>query len=615
MRSLFGNLHSPSSFSPLSGRPPGRSTRGSGLFWSLLCALAGGLQAASLAWPFAWGTSWLSAGQPSGVLQVFSLALLVWALRHVHRVGQGVWRAWVFATAWLAGTFWWLFISMHTYGGLAGWLSALAVFALAGALAMYYALAAGMLCAWAPRHRVLQAGLFASLWTMAELARGQWLTGFPWGAGGYAQVDAMAGFAPWVGVYGMGAISALLAYALAVIIPESLDGLYQRLVLPRNAQRLGRVPVARPSPTAFRLGLSLLGLVGLVTLALALALQPAWQETGREATADAGPLKVWLLQGNVPQDEKFEPGTGVLKAMSWYPQQIALAAKSPDAPDIVVASETALPLLPQQFSPIMWAGLMAETAKPAKGMSVMVGLPMGSYESGYTNSVLGLTPEGAKAFARRLPMEATQPELAKVFDDRTAGFYRYDKHHLVPFGEFIPPLFRWFTDLMHIPLGDFDRGALVQPSMLVAGQRLAPNICYEDLFGEELAALLVQDEQSSPTVLVNLSNIGWFGDSVAIDQHLQISRMRARELGRPMLRATNTGATAAIDHTGVVTAAMPRLTEGHVEAEIRGRSGLTPFAQWAGRYGQLPLWGVCLLVMVLSARLRRRSRRQRRTGS
>jgi apolipoprotein N-acyltransferase len=138
---------------------------------------------------------------------------------------------------------------------------------------------------------------------------------------------------------------------------------------------------------------------------------------------------------------------------------------------------------------------------------------------------------------------------------------------------------------------------------------LAPNICYEDLFGEELAAQLVPPADRlldgldvTPTVLVNVSNIGWFGDTVAIDQHLNISRMRAIELQRPMLRATNTGATAIIDHHGRVQAQLPRYTRGELNGTFEGRSGLTPFAWWAGRWGLMPLWVVCLLVCLWSTR-------------
>ena len=129
-------------------------------------------------------------------------------------------------------------------------------------------------------------------------------------------------------------------------------------------------------------------------------------------------------------------------------------------------------------------------------------------------------------------------------------------------------MFRWFTELMNIPLGDFRRGGLAQAPFVWQGQRIAPNICYEDLFGDEIGAGF-RNEDEAPTVLLNVSNIAWFGDSVAIDQHLAISRMRALEFQRPMVRATNTGATAVIDHRGRVTHALPR---AHARrAERRGR--------------------------------------------
>ena len=203
-------------------------------------------------------------------------------------------------------------------------------------------------------------------------------------------------------------------------------------------------------------------------------------------------------------------------------------------------------------------------------------------QAGYTNSAWGLSPAMLQGRDGGFP------------GDR---FYRYSKQHLVPFGEFIPPTFRWFTDLMNIPLGDFARGDLVQPGWNWAGQRVAPNICYEDLFGEELAASF-RDPATAPTVMVNLSNIGWFGDTVAIDQHLQISRLRALELGRPMLRARPTPAPRRPSTTrGVVTHRLPRLTRDRLEASVQGRTGLTPYATWASRWGQGPVWLLSLAVV------------------
>lgn len=626
MRSLFGSLHAPSSFNPMSRRPPGRSARGGGFVWLLVCLLGGALQAGSIAWPLhGWSLPGTVQGQPSGWWQIGSLALLVLALQFATRIGQAAWRGWVFSTAWLTGTFWWLFISMHTYGGLPAWLAALAVVALAGALALYYAVAVAFLCAWAPVSRSAQALLFAALWTLAELARGHWFTGFPWGAGGYAQVDLMAPWAPLVGVYGMGLLAALLAYALASLLSgtwrhftawmespanrptrRALGGSAPTAPAPRVQARL--VPGWRGDwPEALRSLAVCLVLVAL--LASLLGGGAAWRGLGQRDTASAGDLRVWLLQGNIAQDEKFEPGSGVPQALSWYPQQIAEAVQaaraSASGPQLVVAPETAIPLLPSQLGPSFWQPLLGQLAQqPAgTGVSALLGLPLGSLERGYTNSVWGLNAGAANRLQDQVSLD--------VPDN---GLYRYDKHHLVPFGEFIPPLFRWFTDLMNIPLGDFNRGGLAQPAWAVAGQRVTPNICYEDLFGEELAASF-RDPRAAPTVLVNLSNIAWFGDSIAIDQHLHISRLRAIELGRPMLRATNTGATAVIDHQGRVTHQLPRLTRDRLEATVQGRSGLTPYARWTAQWGLLPLWIGCagLALLVASARnLGRRGARTRR---
>jgi apolipoprotein N-acyltransferase len=612
MRSLFGQLHTHSSLAPLSGQaPPSAFNASRAWAWALICLAAGAVQAASLAWPsFSW-SAWpgTAPGQPSGLWQIASLAVLALALQRSRRVGQAAWRGWLFAWSWLACTFWWLFVSMHTYGGLAAWMAVLAVLALAGGLALLYAGAATLLALTAPRSRGGQILLFAALWTMAEMARGRWFTGFPWGAGGYAQADLMGALAPWVGVYGMGALAAILAFALAAAVHRLVFGAHQF----STARRKQRSPLDAASRV-------LTALVGLLVVGSLVGL--SWSDRLREAalayTVPHGELRVWLLQGNIPQNEKFESGTGVGRALTWYPQQIAAAqaavkARQPGAPQLVVAPETALPMLPQQLPAAgFWRPLMRSIAdQPAslgdQRMAALVGLPLGSFETSYTNSAWGITSDAA---GQAIGLLAGQDDGAHLQPGGGsapgAPFYRYSKHHLVPFGEFIPPWFRWFTDLMHIPLGDFGRGLLVQPQWQHAGQRISPNICYEDLFGEELAASFA-DPASAPTMLINLSNIAWFGDTLAIDQHLQISRLRAMELGRPMLRATNTGATAVIDQRGAVTHQLPRLTLGRLEATVQGRSGLTPYAQWAVIWGLWPIWVVCggiLLVALLAQLLR-----------
>lgn len=528
-------------------------------------AVGRGLSPGVLAWAagagclHAWSLAVPGLGQPVWGLQLVALGWLVDRLRGVatrdaaqapagwvRAAARGALLAWVFATSALAATFWWLFISMHVYGGLAAPLAVAAVGALAGGLALYYALAGAVVsvCFWRfPGMKWSGAALiFAAAWTLAELARGRLLTGFPWGAGGYAHVDGpLAGYAPWLGVYGMGALAAVVATLLAGAI---------------RAGRGGGVG------TAVRL------LAGVAAVALLPMASPAF-------TRSAGEMSVALLQGNIEQGEKFEPARGIVDALQWYGERLRDSRAS-----LVVAPETALPLLPEQLPPGYFDALERRFAEGEQ--AALIGLPLGNPVEGYTNSALGLAPGRA------------QP-------------YRYDKHHLVPFGEFIPPMFRWFVDLMHIPLGDFRRGPLQASAFEWEGQRLAPNICYEDLFGEELAVRFARAD-AAPTALVNLSNIAWFGDTVALAQHLQISRLRALELERPMLRATNTGVTAVIDHRGRVQAMLEPLTRGVLEARFDGRVGRTPYARWVAAWGLWPLALVCFGVLLAVALWGRRAR-------
>src|SRR5450759_1479865 len=202
-----------------------------------LALLAGAAHAASLAWPFssqATLLAWigLRPGQPVWWLQLLALALLAWLVaggrsHDRDRGGGPAWRpaalwAWLFSTAWLVGTFGWLFVAMHTYGGLPGVLAALAVLALAALLALYYAAVCGLFVALAPVNRAWAAIIFAVLWMLAELARGVWLTGFGWGAAGYAQVDGpLAGYAAWIGAYGLCALTAWLAMTLLQVFQSA----------------------------------------------------------------------------------------------------------------------------------------------------------------------------------------------------------------------------------------------------------------------------------------------------------------------------------------------------------------------------------------------------------
>ena len=578
--------------------------------WRLtLSVVAGVVHGFSMAWPaFALGDVLGVTGQSSGFLQCFSLGILAAILLQVasqdaqptgfiasNRVqsksksqGQFAWRQGaligaVFATSAMAATWGWLYVSMHRYGGLPSWLAALAVLLLAAGLSLYFAAAGGVWVALF-RRSILSARmtegryatqsdgmtlaefkqgllgivLFGALWTMAELCRGQLLTGFPWGAGGYAHLQStLAGYAPWLGVYGMGAIAAGVAMGVPVVVSSLMAGRTKAWLM-----------------------------LGMVLLSVSVVIPIGLQNSGAEFTQAAGKLKVRLLQGNIPQDEKFIPGQGVQQALSWYGEQL-LANTEP----LVVTPETAIPVLPQQLSPLYWQALKNKYAPspaqnqlpdqkpdqlanplPVVPQTALIGLPMGASGVGYTNSALALGPE----------------EVA----------YRYDKLHLVPFGEFVPPFFQWFVRMMNMPLGDFAQDRPPAGVLKWQGQRLLPQICYEDLFGEEMARYFAKPEQA-PTVFVNMSNLAWFGDTTAIPQHVAISRMRAMEFQRPILRATNTGLTGLVDANGEVVASLPNFTRGALVLEFEGRSGLTPYAHWTSQWGLAPLWWLCIAIVLV----------------
>jgi len=495
-------------------------------------ALAGALHAFALS---PWVADWAACAP--ALVQSVALWCLLRKLAHSASPGRAAAASWAYGTAWVMGATLWLYVSLHQYGGLPSWLSVLAVALLCGALSGYMALLGWAWRRWRLGTVAFDALLFAALWALAEMARAQILTGFPWGASGYALIDTpFDKLAPWLGVYGMGAV---WAWGCAV------------LALAWRAE----AGSARAWP------------VVAAAIASYLAL---WWSGPHAFTQDLGkPLTVTLLQGNVPQEQKFDAEWQV-PMLVWHAQQLMQAPGQ-----LVVAPETAIPLLPSQLPEGYWRELNAAFAD---GRHALLGLPLGNFDVGYTNSVAGLSASSAE-----------RPDL----------FYRYDKHHLVPFGEFIPTGFHWFVRMMNMPLGDFSRGPVAAPSFTVRDQRVAPTVCYEDLFGEEIAARFV-DAGLAPTVLANVSNLAWFGESVAIHQHLQVARLRSMEFQIPTLRATNTGATVVIDATGRVTHRLPNNTRGALQAEVQGRQGVTPFAWWAGRFDLWPMWALGLFVVALA---------------
>lgn len=365
-------------------------------------------------------------------------------------------------------------------------------------------------------------------WVLVEWVRSWLFTGFPWLNVGYTQIDGpLAGFAPLVGVYGVGWLIALSA------------GLC--------------VWTLRVSGAARWVGPLLLVVIWFTGLGLA---QIDWTQTA------GAPIRVSLVQGNIPQDEKWDPQQQAatmekylgLTRGEWYPQN---GRKS----DLVIWPETAVPAFYDQVEESFLIPLRDEARRV--GSDLLTGIPVLDREKWeYYNAVISLgEEEGA-----------------------------YYKHHLVPFGEYLPlrKIFGALLQVMPLPVADFNSGRLDQPLIRAAGYPVGISICYEIIFGEEVIAQLPQ-----AAYLVNVSNDAWFGDSLAPHQHLEMARMRALETGRFLLRATNTGITAIIGPDGHVREHGPQFETVVVRGEIEPRSGATPYVRW----GNWPVVIAALLVV------------------
>lgn len=466
---------------------------------------------------------------PFGLFPVALVALAVLTHLWITARGPG-------AAAWLGFTFGfgmflagvsWVYVSLHRFGGMPAPLAAIATLGFCALLALYPALA-GALQAKLRATPVLRAALvIPACWTLAEALRATLFTGFPWLTLGSGVVDTpLAGYAPLAGAYG------------ASFAAASVAGLLWCVALGQSRWI---------AAAAF----AVIGVAG------AMLRDVAW-------TAPAGPpLAASVLQGNVPQDLKFDP----LRYARTLDTYARLAEESRGR--LIVLPETAVPRMLDSVDPAYLARLEA-AAKRNRG-DLLLGVPVRTAPGEYYNAVLSLG-----ASPRQL----------------------YYKSHLVPFGEFVPPGFGWVVRLLSIPLSDFSRGPSRPRPLEVAGQKVAVNICYEDAYGRELIRQLPE-----ATLLVNVSNVAWFGDSLAPAQHLQIARARALETGRAHLAATNTGLTAAIGADGRVLARAAPFTEARLEVDVQGHTGATPYV----RTGDWPALAACLALVLAFAR-RGRSR-------
>ena len=438
----------------------------------------------------------------------------------------------------------WLYVSLHVYGNMPAPLAALAILLFCSYLSLFPLLAGVLvrrLHAQLPSFPlVILLAVMPALFVLTEYLRGWFLSGFPWLIVGNSQTPGglfgapLAGFAPLFGVFGLSWIIALSAAAIVCCIPR-LAGL--------RLSRFRRVGIAAAVVVLWGVG-------------LALQWVPWSAPTG-------SPLRIALLQGNIEQ------------AIKWREDQRAatldvyLAMVKSTQAKLIVLPETALPTFMDEV-PRDYLNVLKQHAEQ-NGGDLIVGVPV----------------------AQRLtPSAPLYTYYNSAISLGVSPSQRYDKQHLVAFGEFMPPAFSWVYRWLKIPLAGFTPGAQDQAPMRVSGYRVAINICYEDVFGDEIRRPLPDAE-----LLVNVSNMAWYGHSLAADQHVQFSQMRALETSRWMLRATNTGVTAAINEHGEIVKALPQFTRGVLEIDAQPRTGITPFVRW----GDWPvLLGIALILIAVA---------------
>jgi apolipoprotein N-acyltransferase len=428
----------------------------------------------------------------------------------------------------------WIFISLHDYGDAPAPFAVLATLAVVLVMALYPTAAGWLLARWGPPPgpaRWLLA--FPALWTLLDWVRSWLFTGFPWLALGYSQTDSPLGqLAPYTGVFGIG---------WAVLFSAGL--LWTLVNRPGWRARLGWLGLL----AALWLGAWVLGKIDWV--------EPA-----------GPPLRVAIVQGNVTQDQKWEPDA-LDETLSRYVQ---LSLPEHGRSDVIIWPETAIPAFYEDMRPFV-AALGARARQDQ--VDYVTGIPTGSWETEILhNSVLGV--------------------------GRSLGFYH--KRRLLAFGEYLPlrSLFMFFRDWVTIPMADFTPGDRDQPLLRAGDQPVGVSICFEAVFGGDIRLALPE-----ATWLINVSNDAWFKDSTAPHQHLQIARMRALEMGRYLARATNTGISAIIDERGRIVARGAQFQAEVIHGDVRPLGSLTPYA----RFGDFPVVILMIPLLVFGLFLPRRA--------
>ena len=430
----------------------------------------------------------------------------------------------IFAFGWFASGISWVHVSIDQFGGLPLIASLSLMLLLCIYLSLFPALAA-YLTARFSKSQQLNLWLFPSFWLISEYLRSVVFTGFPWLSLGYSQIDGpLASFAPVIGEVGITAIMVFINICIIKIVRSVKHRCYKEL----------------------KVSIGILFVLSIISVFLA---DITWVKPSGKVT------KIALVQGNIAQSIKWAPEQEWPTMLKY----LDLTRVNYDA-DIIVWPESAIPAMEPAVQDYLTT---VNSSALLNNSAIITGIINYNFESKqYFNSLITLGK--------------------KQNEDEQGYFYnhsnRYSKYHLLPIGEFVPfqEWLRPIAPLFNLPQSSFSRGSYVQKNLMANNLHLLPLLCFEIAFPHQLAANLTHETD----LLLTVSNDAWFGGSHGPHQHMEIARMRALEFGRPLLRSTNNGITAIVDHQGDFIARIPQFEESVLKAEVSLVTGKTPYSQW-----------------------------------
>jgi len=420
----------------------------------------------------------------------------------------------------------WVYVSIHFYGDTPVWLAALGTLLFCAFLSLLlFALPFWAFRRWQmDRYALLT---FPALWILLEWTKTWLLSGFPWLWAGYGFIDSpIAGLAPIVGALGLSLAAAVSAVLLRTIVKQEA---------PRRLPAMGALLVLWAGSWLLH--------------------DTVWTQPDLAQTR-----QVALVQGNIPQEQKWDPKYRK-KIIDTYLD----ATRDNWNADLILWPEAAYPVFYHQaLKTITKLDIEASERSVAIVSGVPRWEPQENGEQHYYNAVF-------------------------VIGD---GEGVYNKQKLVPFGEYVPleDTLRGLLPFFNLPMSSFTAGAAEQVPLIAKGLRFSAYICYEIVYPE-----LVRQQAKDKDFLITISNDAWFGHSWGPIQHFQMARMRALETGKYLLRGTNTGITAIIDHRGNVQSSIPAFQAGVLKGVLYGTQGVTPFVQ----YGQWPVLALALIMLIV----------------